>query len=66
MKFLVPLHVASVDHVVIVNTHVSVVAVIVLPVAGLVFGFVIVMTGAVPSNVILPVISDDVFHNESR
>ena len=45
MKFLLPSHVALVDHVVIVRVQSPWIAVIVLPVAGLVFGFVIVIVG---------------------
>ena len=45
MKFLVPLHVELVDHVVIVNVPSLALAVIVLPVAGLVLGLIIVIVG---------------------
>ena len=49
MKFLVPLHVVFVDHVVIVRVPSLALAVIVLPVAALVFGLIIVIVGAVTS-----------------
>jgi len=56
IKFLVPLHVVLVDHVVIVNVQSLALAVIVLDCAGLVFGLSIVIVGAVTSFLIIYVL----------